>query len=281
MSARRPLGRFAPSPSGPLHLGSLLAAVASWLSVKSRGGDWVVRMEDLDPPREKSGVADQILQTLEAFGLHSDHAVVYQSARSDLYQAALERLIASELVYPCSCSRAALAGHLIYPKWCEHGPRDPQRALAWRLKAPDAAYGFRDQIVGEYAQNLAREVGDFVLKRADGWHAYQLAVVLDDAAQGVTEVVRGADLLDSTPRQIYLQQQLGLPTPAYAHLPLLLNTDGSKLSKSTAALPVDPLAPMPALRYVLGMLCQSVPEGDRPDQVLAHAAQGFAWRAMP
>lgn len=281
MSTRYPVGRFAPSPSGELHLGSLLAAVGSWLSVKSQGGRWLVRIEDLDPPREKPGAATQILKTLAAFGLQSDGPVLYQSQRGAEYAAALDKLKHDRWLYACSCSRKALADVAIYPRHCVGGPLELTRPLSLRVRVGDAQMGFIDQICGAYWQQLDREVGDFVLRRADGLHAYQLAVVVDDAAQGITEVVRGADLLDSTPRQIWLQQLLGLPTPRYAHLPLVLDEAGNKLSKSAAALAVDPSNPLPSLRWVLAALVPSSPTGDSPQALLHTALNGFIWRQMP
>ncbi|MBW8368318.1 MAG: tRNA glutamyl-Q(34) synthetase GluQRS [Arenimonas sp.] len=240
-----PRGRFAPSPTGALHLGSLVAAVGSWLMARRRGGDWLVRMEDLDPPREVPGAAERQIQTLAAFGMTSDAPVLWQSRRGDAYAAALEPLLAAGLAFECRCSRSDLAATGGIHRHCVAGNR--QRPAAIRLRVPDTVLGFDDGLQGPQAQSLATEVGDFVLRRADGPWAYQLAVVVDDAAQGITDVVRGADLLDSTPRQIFLQRQLGLPTPAYAHLPLLVDAQGKKLGKSLASIPVDPAAPKPAL----------------------------------
>lgn len=239
-------GRFAPSPTGPLHFGSLLAAFGSWLLARRAGGEWLVRIEDLDPPREVAGVADAQLHALAAFGLHSDGPVLRQSERGELYQAALDRLLASGDAFACHCSRSDLAVDGGIHSRCVPGSlRD---APAIRLRVPAAtALTFDDAIQGRVRQDVSGEVGDFVLKRADGYWAYQLAVVVDDAAQGITHVARGADLLDSTPRQILLQRVLGLPTPRYAHLPLVVDAHGRKLSKSLAALPVDPAAPLPAL----------------------------------
>lgn len=257
-------GRFAPSPTGPLHFGSLIAAVASFADARASSGTWLVRMEDLDRPREIPGAARQILDTLAAFGLRWDGEVLYQSTRAEAYEEALRRLAALDLTYPCGCSRSQVAASgrpgaegPIYPGTCRSGlpPGRPQRALRLRTEGPEIR--FRDQIQGPQAQMVAESVGDFVVRRADGIQAYHLAVVLDDAWQGITQVVRGADLLASTPRQILLQRALGLPTPAYAHVPLALGPDGRKLSKSLASAPVDPADPLPALRRAWAFLGQA------------------------
>lgn len=240
-----PSGRFAPSPTGPLHLGSLVAALGSWMMARRHGGRWRVRVEDLDPPREVAGAAERQLETLRAFGMRPDGEVLWQSRRTDAYAAALERLLDGGLAFECRCSRSDLAASGGIHRACVPNGSAPMPAI--RLRVPDRELGFDDAIQGHFRQSLAREVGDFVLRRADGLWAYQLAVVVDDAFQDITEVVRGADLLDSTPRQIFLQQQLGLPTPAYAHLPALLGADGMKLSKSLGSLPVDAAEPWPAL----------------------------------
>ena len=259
-------GRFAPSPTGPLHFGSLVAAVASYLEARRRGGEWLVRMEDLDPPREQEGAAALILRTLEAYGLYWDGEVLYQSARSEAYEAVLDGLRRSGLVYPCGCSRqdwirAAAAQGLwpgVYPGTCRTGPSSSRPDPALRLLVEGEA-GFEDRLLGAHRQALEKEVGDFVVRRADGLYAYQLAVVVDDAAQGITDVVRGADLLDSTARQVYLQDRLGLPTPGYLHLPVAVNPDGQKLSKQSCAPPVDPDNPVPLLCEVLRFLGQGPP----------------------
>jgi glutamyl-Q tRNA(Asp) synthetase len=240
-------GRFAPSPTGPLHLGSLLAALGSWLLARQAGGQWLVRIEDLDPPREIAGMANVQLRTLAAFGLESDGPVLWQGERGDIYRAALERLFASGDAFWCHCSRSDLAADAGVHRRCVATTQRPDPAARFRVP-PFTTLAFDDAIQGRIAQDVSTEVGDFVLKRADGCWAYQLAVVVDDAAQGITEVVRGADLLDSTPRQILLQRTLGLPTPRYAHLPLVVDDDGRKLSKSLAAVPVDPGDPLPALQ---------------------------------
>ncbi|WP_425501430.1 tRNA glutamyl-Q(34) synthetase GluQRS [Pseudoxanthomonas yeongjuensis] len=239
-------GRFAPSPTGPLHFGSLLAAFGSWLLARHAGGEWWVRMEDLDPPREVAGAARTQLATLEAFGLHSDAIVEWQSRRSAFYQAALQRLLEQGEAFECHCSRSELAANGGIHRACVGNTRRADPAVRLRV-AEGTVVTFEDQLQGRFSQDVAGEVGDFVLRRADGLWAYQLAVVVDDAAQGMTDIVRGADLLDSTPRQILLQQALGLPTPRYLHLPLIVDGNGRKLSKSDAALPIDADAPLPAL----------------------------------
>ncbi|MFT3806520.1 tRNA glutamyl-Q(34) synthetase GluQRS [Arenimonas sp.] len=262
-------GRFAPSPTGALHLGSLTAALGSWLLARHAGGDWLVRIEDIDPPREIPGAARQQIETLRAFGMESDEAIVFQSDRSALYETALQRLLAEGRAFPCLCSRGDLAAADGIHRACV--PRPSGKTAAIRLRVPDAEIGFDDRIRGPYRQNLAREVGDVVLKRADGLWAYQLAVVVDDHAQGITEVVRGADLLDSTPRQIWLQRQVGLPTPSYAHLPLLKLRQGEKLGKSLASRPIDPADPLPALGAAYAWL------GQDPNELGGGSKTPSAW----
>jgi glutamyl-Q tRNA(Asp) synthetase len=247
-------GRFAPSPTGALHDGSLVAALASWLDARANGGAWLVRIEDLDPPREVAGAARQILDALAAFGLVADEPPLWQSARGELYRQALERLQSAGLLYGCACSRAEIAAAQaafglppqVYPGTCrDRRGGGIRRAL--RVRVPDETVGFVDRARGPYGQNLAREVGDFVVRRADGLWAYQLAVVVDDGEQRITDVVRGADLLDNTPRQIWLQRALGLPTPRYLHLPLVTSATGEKLSKQTGATALDTDRPLAAL----------------------------------
>ncbi|HET7779861.1 MAG TPA: tRNA glutamyl-Q(34) synthetase GluQRS [Rudaea sp.] len=247
-------GRFAPSPTGPLHLGSLVAAAGSWLRARAQNGAWLVRMEDLDPPREVPGAAADILATLAAFGLESDEPVIYQSAREAAYRTAFDQLLAAGEVFACWCSRSDLepAGG-IHRGTCVAAP-DHERAPAWRVRAPDATIEFVDAALGAQAQNLREAAGDFVIRRVEGWYAYQLAVVVDDAHQRISEVVRGIDLLDSTARQIHLQRLLDLPTPGYLHLPLVLDEYGRKLSKQDRSRPVDRRDPAPALRAALGFL---------------------------
>lgn len=240
-------GRFAPSPTGPLHAGSLAAALASWLDARAHGGAWLVRVEDLDPPREVPGATRDILDTLRDFGLESDEPVLWQSRREDAYAEALAALQRRGLAYRCVCSRrqideAAAALGLasgIYPGTCRRLALGPSTDAAWRVRVPAERVEFVDRACGPYGQALADAVGDFVVRRADGLWAYQLAVVADDAAQRITDVVRGADLLDNTPRQIWLQRELGLPTPRYLHVPLVVNVAGEKLSKQTGARALD------------------------------------------
>jgi glutamyl-Q tRNA(Asp) synthetase len=259
-------GRFAPSPTGPLHFGSLIAAVGSYLDARACGGAWLVRIEDLDLPRCPMENATAILRDLAAFGFEWDGEAVWQSRRTDLYRAAFEALRDSGTVYPCACSRREIAdstlapdGAHIYPGTCRNGLPVGRAARAWRLRVGSAAMDFEDRLQGNCAQDIAREVGDFVLLRADGFFAYQLAVVIDDAEQGITDVVRGADLLDSTARQILLQQGLGLPRPRYAHLPVAVNALGEKLSKQTGAAALDPTRPAAQIVAALRFLGQSPP----------------------
>ena len=282
-SAPRYCGRFAPSPTGPLHPGSLLAALGSWLLARHADGQWLVRIEDLDPPREIAGAADVQLRTLAALGLIPDAPVLRQSERGDIYQAALDRLLESGHAFACHCSRSALVASAGVHRRCIPGARRSDPSV--RLHVPDfTTLAFQDAIQGPVAQDVGSEVGDFVLKRADGYWAYQLAVVVDDAAQGVTHVVRGADLLDSTPRQILLQRALGLPTPAYAHLPLVLDASGHKLSKSAAAIPINDDNPMPALRTAweaLGQPVAMVAGASSPVELLACARDSFDPARIP
>jgi glutamyl-Q tRNA(Asp) synthetase len=261
-------GRFAPSPTGPLHFGSLVAALGSYLDARANGGQWLLRIEDVDAPRTLPGAADDILRTLEAFGFEWDGEVVVQRDRLDCYHAALVRLQLDGHTYPCACSRseiataaqvAAIDGGPVYPGTCRAGLGAGRAARAWRLRVPDREFCFVDRVQGESRQNLAHEVGDFVLLRADGQYAYQLAVVVDDAAQGVNAVVRGVDLLASTARQIWLQQCLGVPTPSYAHLPVVVNALGEKLSKQTLARAVLPADGSALLARALTFLGHTAP----------------------
>lgn len=276
-------GRFAPSPTGPLHAGSLLAAFGSWLLARHADGTWLVRIEDLDPPREVPGAADAQLATLAAFGLRSDEPVLRQSERGAHYQAALDRLLANGSAFACHCSRSDLAASGGIHRRCV--ARAPRADPAIRLRVPDGGLvAFEDGLAGRIEQDVASEVGDFVLKRADGFWAYQLAVVVDDAAQGISDVVRGADLLDSTPRQILLQRALGLPTPRYLHLPLVRDEHGDKLSKSSAALPVDADDPLPALRRAwraLGQDPTALRAATNVDSLLRMAAADFRPERLP
>jgi len=269
------VGRFAPSPSGPLHMGSLVAAVASYLDARSHKGQWLMRMEDLDPPRETQEAADQILFALDACHLHWDGKVLYQSQRYPAYQEAITDLQQQSLVFACDCSRQQIqeAGG-VYPGTCrERKFQESETAL--RCKVPDEIIRFEDRIQGIQSQNLAMEVGDFVIRRKDGLYAYQLAVVVDDAFQQVTHIVRGIDLLDSTTRQIYLQRMLKLNEPAYAHIPVIVNNQGQKLSKQHMAIPIETEHPdhisallVASLEY-LGMSPDSELSMESPQQILA------------
>jgi glutamyl-Q tRNA(Asp) synthetase len=272
-------GRFAPSPTGPLHFGSLVAAVASYLEARHRDGEWLVRIEDLDPPRVVAGAANDILRTLEACGMHWDGTVIYQSARHDAYHAALHQLRERGVIYPCACTRreiadSALAGveGPVYPGTCRNGVADGKVARALRIDTRGASIAFDDTLQGEVRQNVETEIGDFVLYRADQVFAYQLAVVVDDAEEGITDVVRGADLLDSTPRQIYLQQLLNLPSLRYMHVAIAVNAAGEKLSKQTLAAAIGAQQPLPELIRALHFL------GQDPPRDLAAASVRELWQ---
>lgn len=289
----RPTGRFAPSPTGPLHAGSLVAALASWLDARAHGGRWLVRIEDVDLPRCIPGADHFILLQLASCGLISDEPVVWQSQRHDLYLSAMRRqLMRHRRSFPCSCSRrdieqAWLArgqvrrehGELVYPGTCRQGlhgePARAQRLRCTQEDGSDLVVAWTDRRLGPMTQNVTQAIGDFVLRRADGLWSYQLAVVVDDADQGVTHVVRGGDMAESTPRQIHLQRQLGVPTPAYLHTPVVLAADGHKLSKQNGAAAFDPREPLKALRAagaVLGIEAQ----GDTVADWLASAVQAWA-----
>ncbi|MGA0033194.1 MAG: tRNA glutamyl-Q(34) synthetase GluQRS [Burkholderiales bacterium] len=276
-------GRFAPSPTGPLHFGSLVAAVGSHLDARANRGAWLVRMEDVDRPRSVPGAADDILRALEALGMGWDGEVMYQSTRDDIYRDALDLLRNKKLIYPCACSRREIADSAVggidgpvYPGTCRLGLQAGRAARAERVLTRGALVEFTDAIQGRVTQNIERQVGDFVVRRADGQYAYQLAVVVDDAAQGITDIVRGADLLDSTPRQIYLQQLLGYATPRYAHLPVAVNVMGEKLSKQTLAQAVDTTAPVPALNMALAFLGQDPVTNCAPEDTAAFWKRAIA-----
>lgn len=297
MTASRPAqpycGRFAPSPTGPLHFGSLIAALASCLDARAHGGRWLVRIEDVDTPRNVPGAAEDILRTLEACGFVWDGPVLRQSSRLDAYEAALDSLRGAGRVYPCACSRSEIAartgrravdGGLLYPGTCRAGLAPGRLPRAWRLRVDEGLIAFSDRLQGEVKQDLAAEVGDFVLARADGLHAYQLAVVVDDHFQGVTDVVRGADLLASTPRQIALQRCLGYPVPRYAHLPLATNPAGEKWSKQTRAPALASVRPAGELVRALRFLGQPAPaELARASvsEVWAWARENWSFAAIP
>jgi len=276
-----PTGRFAPSPTGELHFGSLLAAVASYLQAKSCGGHWLVRIEDIDPPREIAGSARRILQDLQRFGLRSDRPVLYQSTRRSAYERALRDLLERGLAFWCGCSRSELPRSGVYPGTCRDGLPHGKRPRAVRLRVPEGALEFEDQIQGMLRENLEKTVGDFVIWRADDLPAYQLAVVVDDAFQQVTQVVRGADLLDSTARQIYLQQCLGLPSPTYAHFPVCVGTDGKKLSKRAGSDPIVRTSPAQALGSALRFLGQPCPSGLELDSLWRWARHHWDLSRVP
>ncbi len=288
-------GRFAPSPTGPLHFGSLVGALASWLDARAHGGTWLVRIEDVDGPRTVPGADTAILATLAAFGLVADAPPVWQSRRSEHYAAALDALTQGGHVYPCGCTRKEIADSLraaherhttlAYPGTCRGGLHG-KPARAWRLRVPDgeaATIRFTDRWQGPQAQDLATEVGDFVLKRADGQWAYQLAVVVDDLDAGITHVVRGADLLDSTARQIHLQHCLGAPTPHYLHVPVVVDANGEKLSKQTGATALDPAAPLAGLMAAADHLGLALAPSARAslDAFLPAAVAAWAARVAP
>ena len=261
-------GRFAPSPTGRLHAGSLTTAVGSYLEAKRHGGEWWLRMEDLDPPREMPGAADDILHTLDAFGFEWDGQLSYQHDRYDAYRAALDQLIAQGDAYGCACTRREIADGslrgvdgMIYPGACRTGVPDGRQARAWRLRVDDTLTQFTDRLQGECGQRLQSEIGDVVLLRADGFWAYQLAVVVDDIAQGMTDIVRGADLLVSTPRQLWLRQKLGGAAVSHCHLPLMVNAAGEKLSKQTLAAAIDAKSAASELRLALIRLGHTPPPG--------------------
>ena len=272
-------GRFAPSPTGPLHFGSMVAAVGSFLQAKSRGGEWLVRMEDIDPPRVVPGAADDILRTLETFGLYWDGTVMYQSRRHGVYEAAMNMLERLDAIYPCACSRREIADSSVsgvdgpvYPGTCRGGLTEGRAPRAWRVRVSGRAIEFVDAVQGRMVRDLAADFGDFVVRRADGFFAYQLAVVVDDAEQGISEVVRGADLIESTPRQMHLQNLLGLPTPDYLHLPVALSKQREKMSKQTLATAADIARPVPMLYQVLRFL------GQDPPPMLADSNLDDFWR---
>lgn len=281
------IGRFAPSPTGPLHAGSLVAALASWLDARAQGGRWLVRIEDVDTPRCVPGADRLILQQLAQLGLLPDEAPLYQSQRTLQYQHALDALVARGLAYPCACTRrdieAELArlgrpksrhGELVYPGTCRAGLQG-RAARAWRLRTDGPPVVWTDRRLGAQTQSVETEVGDFVLKRADGLFAYQLAVVVDDGAQGISHIVRGEDLADNTARQILLQRALGLPTPTYLHTPLVLGPNGEKLSKQNGAQALDTRQPLAALDAAAKVLGLQVP-GQQLSDWLAHATA--QWR---
>jgi len=283
-------GRFAPSPTGPLHAGSLVAALASWLDARAQGGRWLVRIEDVDRPRCVPGAGHEILRQLAACGLLPDEPPQWQSQRASLYEGALQRLVTQGRAYPCACSRRDIElalrargrererhGELAYPGTCRAGLHG-KAPRAWRLRVPEGVVPWTDRRVGVHLQDVAREVGDFVLKRADGLFAYQLAVVVDDADQGITHVVRGEDLVDNTPRQILLQRALGVSTPSYLHAPLVLGVNGEKLSKQNGAAPLELGDTRAALAQAAAVLGIALPAQGTLADALAQATRAWAGR---
>ena len=287
------VGRFAPSPTGPLHAGSLVAALASYLDARAHDGRWLLRIEDLDPPREVPGAADAIVAELATLGFEADAPALFQSTRNAAYQQAFERLLRAGLVYPCACSRREIAdsqpgpapdGEAIYPGTCRAGLPAGRAARSWRLRVGDATIAWADRPAGwdhgrTQLSALAHEVGDFVVRRADGPWAYQLAVVVDDAWQGITDIVRGADLVDSTARQIHLRRLLGYPEIRTLHVPVVRAADGQKLSKQTGATPIAAADPLPALESALAHLGLAVPSPGTVGQFWRHAIR--RWRDSP
>jgi glutamyl-Q tRNA(Asp) synthetase len=281
------IGRFAPSPTGPLHFGSLVAAVASWLDARASGGEWHLRIEDVDAPRTAPGAEEEILRTLEALGLTWDGPVVRQRDRTARYEAALDILRNRGLTYRCRCSRKEIADSgvhgidgIVYPGTCRDACIPAEVPASVRFRVPAGLLAFDDRVQGRIVQSLAHDIGDFVVRRRDGLMAYQLAVVVDDADLGVTDVVRGADLLVSTPRQVALQRALGLPTPRYLHFPVAARM-GEKLSKQTLAPPIDLETGKQALLSALHFLGQVVPEPGPPRRLLDEAARGWAPARIP
>lgn len=283
-------GRFAPSPTGPLHAGSLVAALASWLDARAHGGRWLVRIEDVDHPRCVPGADAEILRQLAACGLLPDEEPQWQSGREPLYAAAIETLVREGRAYPCACSRKDIElalhaqgrekprhGELVYPGTCRAGLHG-RAARAWRFRVPDGVLPWTDRRLGVRLQDVAHEVGDFVLRRADGLYAYQLAVVVDDGEQGITHVVRGEDLADNTPRQVLLQRALGLPTPTYLHTPLVLGANGEKLSKQNGAAALDLSDPPAAITGAAAMLGIRLDAPPTLGDALAQAAAAWASR---
>ena len=279
-------GRFAPSPTGPLHYGSLLAAVASFLNIRSKNGTWLVRIEDLDPPREVTGASAEILRTLEQYGLFWDNAITYQSHRSELYNDALTQLTKDGLLYRCSCSRKEIAerGEKIYQGHCRKGYQPDRKRYALRIKTPDRTASWTDLIQNKQTFSLSDSTGDFIVHRADKLYAYHLAVVVDDADQQITEIIRGADLLTSTPAQQYLQQALDITRPQYGHIPVAVNNKGEKLSKQTGAGAVSRLDPARTLFRVLQDLGQQPPldlEASSVEDVLEWGAGNWELADIP
>ncbi|NKB34115.1 MAG: tRNA glutamyl-Q(34) synthetase GluQRS [Pseudomonadales bacterium] len=279
------IGRFAPSPTGPLHFGSLIAAIASYLDARANQGQWLLRMEDLDPPREPEGAAEQILDQLVALNLEWDGNVLFQSTRLENYQQALEQLDSNHLCFQCDCTRPQIkAMGSVYDGRCRNRNTTPNGDFAIRVRTDNRNITFNDLVQGDYEQNIENEVGDFVILRKDKLFAYQLAVVVDDAFQDITHIIRGFDLIDSTPRQIYLQQLLGLPTPIYGHFPVIVNEQGQKLSKQHFAAPIDvnngPLLVYKSLEF-LGMSPPEIHKTAAAKEQLAWAIEKWDIQAVP
>ena len=268
-------GRFAPSPTGPLHFGSLVSAVASYCQARAMGGEWLLRIEDIDAPREVEGASDDIIQTLANFGFQWDGDITYQNQRSEHYREALASLTEKGLLYPCACSRkeiSKISKPGVYPGTCRDGLPAGRQARSWRVRIPSGNIEFNDAILGPRQFAVEQEIGDFILKRADGLFAYQLAVAVDDTLQGITQVVRGSDLLDSTPRQIYLQRVLGYSSPEYAHHPVVIDEHGGKLSKQRQAPALDHRHISADLHRALAFL------GHRPPVTLINAEPDNLWQ---
>jgi glutamyl-Q tRNA(Asp) synthetase len=276
-----PVGRFAPSPTGELHYGSLVAAVASFLNSRSRGGQWLIRVEDIDPPREVAGSADNILRALQRFGMRSDRPVLFQGERREAHRALVDELLASGLAFPCACSRKDLPPSGIYPGTCRNGIPAGKTARAIRLRVDDNPVQFEDLVQGPVAENLEETTGDFVIWRADNLPAYQLAVVADDAFQGVSEVVRGHDLLGSTARQVHVARCLGFPVPVYAHHPVAVTADQKKLSKRLQSDPINSSPRAETLASVLRFLGQECPAGMALDETWEWALQHWDIGLVP
>lgn len=277
------IGRFAPTPSGPLHFGSIIAALGSYLQARKHQGKWLVRIEDIDQPRTKPGAEKQILKQLERLGMNWDDRILSQSKRTALYQSALEKLDSESLVFPCSCTRKEILSNP-YPGTCRKSPVTIKTNPSYRLITNNSLISIKDRLQGVYSQRLETDVGDFIIKRADGLFAYHLAVVVDDAEQGVTEIVRGNDLLDSTPRQVYLQRLLGLPTPAYLHLPLAIDSAGNKLSKANEAEAANTNDPVVTLLQALSFLGQNPPtqlSSSTVESVLEWAIKNWDIKKLP
>lgn len=277
------IGRFAPSPTGPLHLGSLYAALASFLHARACQGQWLLRIDDLDGPREVAGASESIIDTLQSYGLHWDGPIVYQSSHLEGYQTIIEQLISEELVYPCTCSRKALSAlktH-IYPGTCRH-LKHQKPPYSLRLKSTESEIRFDDELQGQQASHFAREHGDFIIKRKDSITAYQLAVVIDDHLQNISHVVRGFDLLDSTPKQIALQNILGFKSPHYCHFPIIIDQQGNKLSKQRCAQPVSAETPQKTLFLLLELLQQNPPSQLKTASVQKIISWGIEhWQSAP